>query len=301
MLAQDGDGTDWTADADGRAEVDGTTRAEERSDAIREDPIAFGELARAVLAAVAEEDQGAADALIAMLDRRDPNDPGALTAFAERLLETARPEPVRIGLPAAGLREHSVGSRTAAPRRSATAVRAAAPSRSRAGVQAVLSACRSRIGAVRPKFWVPAAAAGLALVAAAVLVPGDAPSQADAARAGLDTPPATPAASTIDEVAAATAAAASAPDAAAGTAAEDTAAGVLETPSATASPSEDGATAPDPVSALLAMRQDAIGATVIDDYGDVVLIAVETADGSEEVLIERTAAGWRLRDTLPRE
>jgi len=54
---------------------------------------------------------------------------------------------------------------------------------------------------------------------------------------------------------------------------------------------------PDPVSAALALRPGSVSGTVIDDYGDVVLVRLDTASGEEEVLIERTDSGWRLRAT----
>ncbi len=266
----------------------------------REDAIAFGALAREVLAAVGAMEHEARDAAIAALDRCELAEPGALTAFAERLLEIVRPEPVRIGMPAVApaVQHHAAAARTPAPVRSAW----------RSGP--IVAALRARFGAVRPKFWIPAAAAVVALVAAVVLVPGDAPTEADASLGGLETPAAAPrsAAEAVaaetggttavrerapEAVVGATGATAASTAPMAGEGSDGEAAGVAGT--------TPGATASDPVSAVLAMRGDAIAAAIIDDYGDVVLLALETADGEEDVLIERTDQGWRLRGTLPRE
>jgi len=53
------------------------------------------------------------------------------------------------------------------------------------------------------------------------------------------------------------------------------------------------------VGAALALHPEASGATVLDDYGDVVLVRLETDAGPVDVLIERTESGWRLRGTIP--
>lgn len=53
------------------------------------------------------------------------------------------------------------------------------------------------------------------------------------------------------------------------------------------------------VGAALALHPEASGAAVLDDYGDVVLVRLETSAGPVDVLIERTESGWRLRGTIP--
>ncbi|HWL02347.1 MAG TPA: hypothetical protein VNQ52_08255 [Microbacteriaceae bacterium] len=127
-------------------------------------------------------------------------------------------------------------------------------------------ALRSRLGRVRSRFWVPAIAAGLGLAAAVVLLPGADSAEEGMPASGLKTPsPATPRPT-------------------------DT----VPPPRPTGAP-----TARDPVSAALALRPDARGAAIVDDYGDVVLLELETPAGVETVLIERTEYGWRLRDTMP--
>lgn len=71
------------------------------------------------------------------------------------------------------------------------------------------------------------------------------------------------------------------------------------TPSATpARVAEGRGVSADPVAAALELRRDATGARIIDDFGDVVLLELTTAMGRKHVLLERTDAGWRLREML---
>jgi hypothetical protein len=127
----------------------------------------------------------------------------------------------------------------------------------RQSIRDIRASVRARLGSVRPRFWVPAV---LVLVGLGVVV-GLLPSGNDGGRPLAPPSPSTPA----DVV--------------------DTAPAVADAP-----PAED------PVDAAIALRPEANGGVVVDDYGDIVLVRLDTASGSEEVLIERTDAGWRLRE-----
>jgi len=239
------------------------------------DRAAYRELALTVLGAVrGGGDGGGADALERLrgaIEAIEPDRPGSLLACAERLLALVRPEPVRLG------RAREPASPPAPPP-GESGRRGAAASDGVIRTRRAIEAIRSRLGAIRPRFWVPAALVATALLAVMLVIPGDAPSAPGPARTGT------------------------APD---GSGAP--AAGMPTAPSPPPSPepsasSADGAVArEDPAEAARVLRPDATRATVLDDYGDVVLVAIETASGAEDVLVERTDAGWRLRDTLPEE
>ena len=228
------------------------------------DRASFIALAREVLGAVRDEDAAATAAVRAALDEVEVMAPGALAVFVERVLGTAQPEPVRLG----GAPKAATSDRPASrpPTLSRASIRQerrpSLGARTQAMVAAVLRG--RKLPKVRPKFWVPAVAAVVAVVAALVLVPADAPE----AEAGFETPTS------------------SAPQPALG-------ATPIPTPTSAAQPEVD------PVAAALRLRRDATDATVIDDFGDVVLLSIRTVRGNEDLLIERTDDGWRLRDTLP--
>lgn len=223
------------------------------------DRAAFRALARSVLGSVEEAGEPRRSALLDALEDLDVSAPGALAAFAERLLATAQPDPVRIGLQRTGEMAPIpvVASRSARERRGVA----------RAIVR-FLAGLRARRSRVRPRFWVPAVSVGAAVVAALILIPsGDdqrsalgASHESPASQASSDPRPTDPA----------------------------------PAPAAQALDS-------DPVTAALSLRADATTARVVDDYGDVVLLRIDTASGAEDLLLERTDSGWRLRETLPVE
>jgi len=219
------------------------------------DLAAYGVLAREVLAAVTD----AADSRDELLAELEPApSAGGLLAFAERLLATAEPTPVRLGgrRPGAGPAPAAPG-----PIPPATQLGRAWVARWR-GLRArpVWLAFRG-LRSVRARFWVPGVLAVLGLVGAVVLIP------AEAATPGADAP--------TDPLRIAP----------------------------TISPASSVAPIvpqlhDDPLDAVRGLRSDVDDALVVDDYGDVVLIRVTTATGSEDVLLERTEAGWRLREML---
>ena len=203
---------------------------------------AFRDLAHAVLDAV--DPGGAADLLglaSAAVDGIDAARPQSLTAFAERLLALASPEPVRPG----GLAEP----------REALADQQAVDGPP-AGLRRLAARVRARFAGIRPRFWVPALAVVLGLGAAFAVLPG----------APEDRSPLAP------------------PSPSSGT---DSAPELAEAVHAT-----------NPVQAAIELVPAAKGGAIVDDYGDVVLVHLDTASGGEEVLIERTEAGWRLRETV---
>ena len=221
---------------------------------------AYRRLAEEVLDAVRplEEERDPLRLARALLAELEVDGSDGLGAFAERMLGIAAPEPVR-------LRVRPETSPHPEPPIAASGPigRRWAPERRREIVRRL----RGRLGAVRPRFWIPAVAVASALVLAAVLVPAD-PEPPPLAPA----PSGAPAPTHFGEPAAA----------------------------AAATSSSGPATIPaDPAAAALQLRADAVTADVVDDYGDVVLLRLGTAAGEEDVLIERADAGWRLRETLP--
>jgi len=205
----------------------------------RADRVAFCELARDVLLAVADA-RAARDALNAGLATAG-DERGSLAAFAERLLAAAAPEPVRLGLPpAARAPADDAGEATG-----------------RAPRSDLLTRLRARVGRIRPRFWAPALLAVAGLAVALAVTPGDGVPPLEDSR-------------------------------------------TTPSPGPTLASPESGLrtiTAQDPVAAVLALRRDARTATLVDDYGDVVLLRVETAAGTEDILVERGEDGWRLRET----
>jgi len=237
------------------------------------DRAAFRALADAVLGAV-PDDADAMGRLLGELAETDLSAPGSLAAFAERLLAAAQPRPVRLGLPAADRRaaeppapQRQAGrARVSAVRTSPAAAIGSIVRRSTSRLAGIRlpAGLRSRLGRVRARFWVPAVGAALGLAAAAALLPA----QPDAQGPGT-------AASTAEAL-----------------------------PIASSRPTSTPTTAVialDPVSAVLGLRPDASAATVVDDYGDVVLLRLDTVAGVEDALIERTLTGWRLRDLVVAE
>ncbi len=201
-----------------------------------------------MIAAVEESDASGRAALVTAVEEMDVTRPGSLMVFAERLLASARPEPVRVG-------------RSAVRRADAEPIAAAREAPASLRLLRVLRGLRARLVGVRPKFWMLAGTVAAALVAALVFIPiGE--DETRPAVVGSGSASATPS---------------------------------VGAPS-TRSPSLPPA---DPVSAVLALRDDATAARVRDDYCDVGLFEIDTSEGTDDVLIERTDAGWRLRDTLP--
>ncbi|OJX64922.1 MAG: hypothetical protein BGO95_01010 [Micrococcales bacterium 73-13] len=246
---------------------------------------AYRRLAEEVLDAVRplEEERDPLRLARALLAELEVDGSDGLGAFAERMLGIAAPEPVRLRVrpetsphpepavrptpssSASSDRRVSPSSHPRVPPIAASGPigRRWAPERRREIVRRL----RGRLGAVRPRFWIPAVAVASALVLAAVLVPAD-PEPPPLAPA----PSGAPAPTHFGEPAAA----------------------------AAATSSSGPATIPaDPAAAALQLRADAVTADVVDDYGDVVLLRLGTAAGEEDVLIERADAGWRLRETLP--
>ncbi len=214
---------------------------------------AYRTLSRAVLAAVGGADPAVLGSLESAAEALDVRGSGSLSAFAERLLVNARPEPVRIGLTLAVHAEQD-----AAP--------AAHGLPASGSVRGRLARLRAGLAGVRPKFWLPAAAVAVTLLAAVLLVPTGASDAQDGAVPG------------------------------AATSSRPT---TRPTPARTARADATPTPPADPVAAVLALREDASGARVLDDYGDVVLLEIDTARGAERLLLERTDLGWRLRGTLP--
>lgn len=238
------------------------------------DRIAFRELARVVLAAV--DPAEARDALTAGLDVIVPTARGSLIAFAERLLAEAAPVAVRLGLP---------------PRqRDVDPPPARGSDRALGRLRQLAATLRSHLRRVRPRFWVPASIAVLGFVAAAVLLPGGVSGDGGVSAGGLETPSSTaPRPTSTGALPRPTGT---------GTLPRATGTEALSRPTATPT---GAATVQDPVSAALGLRPDARSAIVVDDYGDIVLLKLETAAGAVDILIERTNDGWRLREMLSEE
>lgn len=241
------------------------------------DRAAWCQLARTVLESV-RADSSAVEAqvreeLLARLAVVDPEVQGSLVSFAERLLTAVAPLPVQLGptvLPSVGPPPEPAPQRATTRRASRAVVSLAGSLRHR------LAAA----GRVRARFWVPAAVAGCAFAAALVVLPAlDAVSGVAPVRDAASVPSVMPSPSAVPISSEPVQADLARDDAIPGAALR-------------------GA---DPVRAALDLRPDASTGVVVDDYGDIVLLELRTSSGAEEVLLERTDAGWRLRDTLPRE
>lgn len=241
------------------------------------DRAAYRELAIAILRSTIRS-AGSADALdaaIAAAASLDASAPGAIDAFAERMLELATPMPVPLGEPVGRVRT-VLGATPDEPGRSVPPYTPGL--RRTATLTDRLRKVRARLGNVRARFWVVAGASAAGLVVVAFLA--DSPAGApDADETGRGMPTA------VLETAS--------PPAASSRASPMRVEGLSRASIESTEPASD------PVSAVLALVDSADEATLVDDYGDVVLLDVRTGASTQRLLIERTETGWRLRETLP--